>query len=192
MKSGKRKHPSQPDRAPTRSVARKINGKLQITAFNLTRHLRPTCGAQAKSTGELCRDIPMANGRCYRHGGRTPKGKNWHLPVWPDGNAPGAMDKVDRKLRDLQRAAKRREKRIAAMSPEERADYEKWKRAHKPGSPADRARARAERKQNAATRAFLAQDAAAAAKTATSAPRPAAQEPKRDDEQTQPLQGAFS
>jgi hypothetical protein len=103
----------------------------------------------------------MKNGRCYRHGGRTPKGKAWGLPVWPDRDAPGAMDKVDRKLRDLQKAAKRREKRVAAMTPEERAAYDAWKWAHKPGTPADRARARAERKRNAEARAMIARMQAA-------------------------------
>ena len=41
------------------------------------------CGAHARSSGEPCRQIAMANGRCYYHGGRstgptTPEGKARH------------------------------------------------------------------------------------------------------------------
>ncbi|MGA0563671.1 hypothetical protein ACO2RV_14600 [Ancylobacter sp. VNQ12] len=35
------------------------------------------------------------------------------------------------------------------MSPEERAEYDRWQRSHKPGAPAKRAAARAEREANA-------------------------------------------
>jgi hypothetical protein len=89
----------------------------------------------------------MENGRCRFHGGRVPKGKDWHRPRYPDGNAPDAVQRADRKVRDLQRAAAKRKKRLAAMTPEERSAYEAWRRAHKPGAPAERARLREERRQ---------------------------------------------
>ena len=33
----------------------------------------PLCGAKAKSSGLPCRCPAMANGKCYVHGGKTPK-----------------------------------------------------------------------------------------------------------------------
>lgn len=155
MSAGRQTPPRKPGRASRPSILRQVNAKAQLAKINGNRHLHPKCGAKARSTGEPCRQLAMTNGRCRWHGGRTGSGKQWGLPVWPDRDAPGAMDKLNRKLRDLTKAAKRRGKRIAAMTPKERADYDAWKRAHKPGSPADRARARAERKQNADARAMI-------------------------------------
>jgi DNA invertase Pin-like site-specific DNA recombinase len=34
------------------------------------------CGARSKRTGQACRGFAMPNGRCYYHGGATPKGKD--------------------------------------------------------------------------------------------------------------------
>jgi hypothetical protein len=103
----------------------------------------------------------MENGRCYLHGGRSPKGDAWGLPVWPNSSAPDAEEKLQRKLADRQRAAKKRTARLAAMSPDERRRHEAWHAARKPGSAAARERARLERKQAAEARALA------------SAPRPA-------------------
>lgn len=97
----------------------------------------------------------MANGRCWAHGGRVPSGENWHKPVWPNRDAPDAEAKLNRKLNDLQRAAAKRAKRVAAMSPDERAAYEAWKRTHKPGPAAARARARRERQEAKQVREIL-------------------------------------
>lgn len=41
------------------------------------------CGAKTKSSGKPCKGKPMANGRCYHHGGPTPKGRN--SPHWKHG-----------------------------------------------------------------------------------------------------------
>jgi hypothetical protein len=103
----------------------------------------------------------MENGRCYLHGGRSPKGDAWGLPVWPNSSAPDAEKKLQRKLADRQRAAKKRTARLAAMSLDERRRHEAWHAARKPGSAAARERARLERKQAAEVRALA------------SAPRPA-------------------
>ncbi|RWC08617.1 MAG: hypothetical protein EOS52_30045 [Mesorhizobium sp.] len=97
----------------------------------------------------------MANGRCWAHGGRVPSGENWHKPVWPNRDAPDAEAKLNRKLNDLQRAAAKRTKRVAAMTPDERAAYEAWQRSHKPGSAAARARARRERQEAKQVREIL-------------------------------------
>lgn len=113
---------------------------------NLLRfRLGPKCGAKTKRDGHPCQHPAMANGRCYRHGGRTPKGNDWHRPVWPDAASPNAEAKLQRKLRDQRRDAKRRAKRLAAMTPEQQAEHENWQRTHRPGPAAKRALTRKER-----------------------------------------------
>ncbi|MER9166214.1 hypothetical protein NKI12_02345 [Mesorhizobium australicum] len=62
------------------------------------------------------------------------------------------MAKLDKKLKTMDRAAAKRAKRIAAMSPEERQRYDAWQRTHQPGSAAARKRQRAERKSVAEIR----------------------------------------
>lgn len=111
--------------------------------------LRPRCGAKCRTTGLECRN-PVVDGRtrCRLHGGRSPAGDSWGKPVWPNRNSSKANAKLNRKLRDLQRTADKRQKRVARMTQEERATYEKWKREHQPTSTADRARRRALRRQN--------------------------------------------
>ncbi|GGE19945.1 hypothetical protein GCM10011390_44000 [Aureimonas endophytica] len=99
----------------------------------------------------------MPNGRCYLHGGRTPKADDWHRPVWPKGH-PRAVEKMNAKLRDIERARKKREARLADLSPEERQAHREWQMAHKPGKAVDRKRARGMRKANAAARATLGVD----------------------------------
>lgn len=94
----------------------------------------------------------MENGRCAYHGGRTGSGENWHKTRWPNGKSPDAEKKLARKLKDRERAAKARQKRLATMTPEERRRHEHWHRTHKPGSPTERERLRAERKQAADAR----------------------------------------
>lgn len=141
-----------------KSLRRQEAARRNIQNFNIVmRDSYPRCGAKAKSTGEPCRRIAMANGRCCLHGGRTPKGKDWHKPRWPNKNAPDAMEKLNRKLKDLDRAYQKREQRLAAMTDEERARYEEWRRTHQPGSAAARQAAKIGRQQNAEARARLAQ-----------------------------------
>jgi polyhydroxyalkanoate synthesis regulator phasin len=122
-----------------------------IRTYNATRHTLPKCEAVRRTDGGLCQQIAMGNGRCYLHGGRTPKGKDWHRPQ------PGA-DAVttQRKLKDMERAAKKRAKRLAAMTPEERERHEEWQKAHKPGPAGPRAAARARRAQSRDVRERLA------------------------------------
>ena len=113
-------------------------GSDNFTQYNQRRHFLPKCGANCRSTGEPCRDIAMANGRCFRHGGKTPTGDRWHQPVWPDKSAPNAMSKVHAKLKNRDRDALRRKRRLAAMSDDEQAAYREWQKSHKPGSAAAR------------------------------------------------------
>ncbi|MBZ9936650.1 hypothetical protein LB518_10115 [Mesorhizobium sp. BR1-1-16] len=65
------------------------------------------------------------------------------------------MDKLNRKLRDLDRAAKKRERRLRAMTAEERTAHDAWRKAHVPGSAAARATARRERGDAASFRALM-------------------------------------
>lgn len=134
------------------SAAQIAVGRAAIIKWNRTRHLHPKCEAARKRDYEPCQNLAMANGRCHKHGGKTPKGDNWHRPLWPHRDAPGANTKLNRKLNDLQRAAAKREKRKKRMSAEERAAHEQWQRTHKPGPAAARARTRRERKDAAEMR----------------------------------------
>lgn len=129
------------------SIRFKKIGRAAILAWNRTWAQRPKCGAKTKNTGDPCQRAAMANGRCHFHGGRTPSGADWHKPRYPGASAPNAEARLNRKLRDLDRAAKKRAKRIAAMTPEERAKYDHWHLTHKPGSPAARAADRERRRQ---------------------------------------------
>lgn len=152
--SGKRKR-SMKTSAWQQSTEFRLMARAAISRFNKTRPLLPKCGAQAKSTGEPCRQPAMENGRCYVHGGRTPRGAGWHLPVWPDKSAPNAMTKLNGKLIKRERYYQARERKLAAMTPAERSEHDRWQKAHKPGSPAKRAATREEKRQNKAAKLVL-------------------------------------
>lgn len=116
----------------------------------------PKCGARAKSTGEPCRRPAMKNGRCRHHGGRTPKGDNWHVVQLPnDPRSPASGQKRARKLRDRERVDLRCRQRKWGMTPEERAAHDAWHRAHPPGKASRRARARVQRVGRAETEELL-------------------------------------
>jgi hypothetical protein len=120
---------------------------------------RPKCGAK-KRDGDPCRGNAMANGRCYRHGGKTgsdkPGSSGWHRTIWPKAIGPNAERKLARKVRDRTRKLKQQVARVAAMTAEERARYDEWKRTHRPGTPSSRARTRQDRDQAAAVRELMA------------------------------------
>lgn len=97
-----------------------------LARFNAKRPFLPKCGATRKSDGGACQNLPLANGRCRLHGGRTPKGDEWHKPQWPSGEGQAAMKKLHNKLAALERQAKSRARRLAAMTDQERARYERW------------------------------------------------------------------
>lgn len=114
----------------------------------------PRCGATTRGTGLPCQRLAGPNGRCRFHGGRVPKGKNWHrlnlVPPPPDAS-PAQQARYARKLAGIARRAERREARLAAMTPEERAQFEARSQAVTPGSKADREH----RRQNREARALL-------------------------------------
>src|SRR5262245_1700482 len=103
---------------PRRAAQARALGRRNAAAWRR----RPRCGARAKSTGRPCERPGFGpSGRCHQHGGLTPRGDNWHRPRWPRDPR-----KLDAKLLDLERAAAKRRKRLAAMSAEERAQYDRW------------------------------------------------------------------
>jgi hypothetical protein len=99
----------------------------------------------------------MANGKCHWHSGGVPRGRDWHLPKWPNKNAPNAMAKMHRKLKERERAAAKRALRLKRMTPEQRRAHDEWQRTHKPGSAKARTADREQRRQNRATRARIRQ-----------------------------------
>lgn len=132
----------------TRTAAGRAFARSLMIALNRKRHLKPKCGAKAKSTGEPCKQIAMPNGRCIYHGGATPSGDGWHKTRWPKADVPDSDARLSRKLRDIDRAARKREKRLAAMTADKRERHLRWQATHRPGSSARRTAARSERKQS--------------------------------------------
>lgn len=108
----------------------------------------PRCGAKKRSNGEPCRHIAMANGRCYLHGGKTPKGDKWLRPAWPNPDRPDAEAKLNEKLKALEKRRRRRAARLANMSGEERAAHAAWHDSHRPGPAAARRRRKAAKAQS--------------------------------------------
>lgn len=124
-----------------RAIAR-LSGLRNVVRWKA----KPRCGARRKYDGAPCQNPAMDNGRCTKHGGRTGSGDNFHVRQWPNPKAPDANARLNRKLARAEREEKRRQKKLAAMNPEERAAYERWRRAHKPGAAVERERARIERR----------------------------------------------
>ncbi len=100
------------------------------------------CGAKRRTEGGApCRNVALENGRCRLHGGRVPKGADWHKPQLP---GPGAsLDKLERKVADLEKRRQKQAARVAAMTPEQRENYEAHKASMLPGPASGRARRKA-------------------------------------------------
>ncbi len=111
---------------------------------------RPKCGAKTRTTGAPCQAPAMENGRCYKHGGRVPRGDGWHVPTFPRD-----ARRFNAKVRELQRRAEKRAARLAAMTPEELERHKRWHTVHLPGAKAGRARKREERRRAEEARALL-------------------------------------
>ncbi|MEC7763735.1 MAG: HGGxSTG domain-containing protein [Pseudomonadota bacterium] len=118
-----------------------------LERFNARRPHLPKCGASRKSDGGACQNLPLGNGRCRLHGGKTPSGDNWHRPQWPDGSSPEASRKLNAKLERLQKEARERAFRLSEMSDEERERHEQWHRARPLGTAAQRAAKRLDRER---------------------------------------------
>lgn len=118
-----------------------------MRSWNASFHLQPRCGAVRKWDGNSCRNLPLENGRCRFHGGRTPKGDNWHRPRWPKADSPDSEAKLQTKLQDLDQRAVRRMARKRKMTADEKATYEKARKANAPSSVAERERRKMEKRQ---------------------------------------------
>lgn len=141
-----------------KSPAWRAIAREQCRRMNKAHRQKPRCGARAKSTGQPCQNHALqGRSRCRFHGGITGRQDKWHQPVWPNGDAPNAEEKLRCKLNDQERTAKKRAARLAAMSPRQREQHEAWQRTHRPGDPAERERLRQDRKQAKQFRAALEQ-----------------------------------
>ncbi len=110
------------------------------------------CGARRRSDGEPCQQIVLfPNGRCRLHGGKTPKGKDWHKVQYPGPGTPieAAMRKERVVAKRQKKRALARAEKLAAMTPEQRARYDHQfaKRVMTPGPAAPRIRTRKAREQ---------------------------------------------
>lgn len=123
-------------------------GRAVLHRFNseIRPHLQK-CNGTSRSTGEPCRN-PAVPGKqkCRWHGGAVPSGDAWHKLQYPAGTAKDWQRKLNEKLKRAERNRRRRERRLAKMTPEQRAKHEEWQRTHKPGPKAERQRRRAARK----------------------------------------------
>lgn len=127
-----------------RSARFRAMGRAACLRFNHQRRTGPKCEATKRSDGQPCQNPPLANGsgRCRLHGGASGSRKAWHVVQYPKADTPAGAAKFERKLADVQERARKLAKRLAAMTPPERARYDAWQRTHKPGSPGARSAAR--------------------------------------------------
>lgn len=112
-----------------------------ITEYN--RKVRPfltLCGAQCRGQpGKFCQRIPVkGRERCELHGGKTPRGKEWHRQQRPDGSRKSDEWRAVNKLKTIEIRRKELAARLAAMTEEEREAYERYSRAARPGTLAER------------------------------------------------------
>lgn len=127
-------------------------GKAALAEFNAkVRPYLQRCGAKRRTDGEPCQApvVPGKN-RCRWHGGLVPSGDHWHTLQWPKGDAKDWQEKLNAKLQRDERNRRRKERRLAKMSPEERAKYDDWLKYHRPGSKIERSKPRAAKKAAAA------------------------------------------
>jgi len=112
------------------------------------RKVRPglaKCGAKRRRDGEPCQQVAMENGRCHRHGGKTPKGEDWHVHQWPKP-ANSVELRIGRVQKKRKATARALAKKLATMTPEELERYEAWQKSHVPGPATERKRRRSDRR----------------------------------------------
>lgn len=131
-------------------------GRKALTSWNRKRHRLPKCGAARRYDGQPCQQVAMKNGRCYFHGGATPRGKEWHLTRWPSRSSPHAAKKLHAKVCQRERAARARQRLIEAMTPAQRARHDRWQATHSAGAKAARAGKAEEMRRNVEARKLLA------------------------------------
>jgi hypothetical protein len=117
--------------------------KARQTIAEYNRKVRPfitLCGAQCRGQpGKFCQRIPVkGRDRCELHGGKTPRGKEWHRQQRPDGSRKSDEWRAMNKLKTIEIRRKELAARLAAMTEEEREAYERYSRAARPGTLAER------------------------------------------------------
>lgn len=159
--------------------------RAHMRALLAARWAGPKCGAKRRKSSEACKMWAMPNGRCWRHGGKSPKGEAWHRLQKP---APGSKREaaVTRKLKIVEarraKAAKARSAKLAAMTPAERELFEKRSAAMRgrlPGPKSGRVRQQQERKNAAWCRELLARPEHVTGSTGVAAERPQAKKSKK-------------
>lgn len=107
-------------------------GTSNLRKFHANRKHYLKCSAKAKSTGERCGQLALANGKCRWHGGLTPAGLEWGRrqmrPKPPSKQRAGDWRKVEAKLRKQARDDQERIRRLQAMS-----DVQFWAYARRMG-----------------------------------------------------------
>jgi hypothetical protein len=142
-----------PSAEKARDVWRKSRCFREVASEGAKKALRlfadaPKCRAKTRDGG-LCQNPGLgAGGRCRLHGGSTPSGDQWHVRQFPKDARRFHGKLVGFQIRD-----RKREARLAAMTPAEREKFEKRARSLQPGSKAKRAAEREARRQNAEARA---------------------------------------
>lgn len=121
-------------------------GRAQFLMINSRRRLLKKCSAKAKSTGERCGQLAMENGKCRFHGGKTPRGDDWHVIQPNVSGHKTSMRRFDLKLQKAQKMQAALRRKLRAATDQERANYEKWIWAHPPGSEKLRAARRLDRR----------------------------------------------
>lgn len=119
---------------PTATAARRTAALVNIKKAWAAQRTYPRCNAIRRSDGGRCENLGTgAGGRCKYHGGATPKGKDWHKVQLT--NPAGSVELSIKKQKEVARRRARQAARVAAMTPEERARYDAWHEARKPGGP---------------------------------------------------------
>jgi hypothetical protein len=122
-------------------VMRGWRRRSDLRAANAVKAKIPHCGAKCRG-GTRCRNPGAgAGGRCHRHGGLTPSGKNWHRVMLPKDDGP----RRDRKIAALAKRRRQRAERLAAMTDDERQAFERRSRAAQPRTKAERETQRRDR-----------------------------------------------
>jgi hypothetical protein len=129
-----------PDRWWLKTDEARARARERMLRLHRDRPNRPYCGARRKYDGQPCQNEASENGRCRFHGGRTPKGKNWHKVTW---NKTKRANRLAAKLDQLAKRENARNARLAAMTREERANYDHWHQQRPTGSLAERAQKKA-------------------------------------------------
>lgn len=123
--------------SPRGKAACKAAGKLALAVRRKARR----CGAKRRG-GLPCQRLPTpGKTRCKLHGGaHGVSGSDWHIVQWPEDPVKRRKKEAEILRRRAQQAA-----RVVAMTPEQRARYDRWHETHRPGPKSDRAQARQDR-----------------------------------------------